>query len=41
MTEQALKPGFEIHDHAEVLARVSPTRLTDLTRRATDAILPV
>ncbi|MDO8322238.1 MAG: hypothetical protein Q7U11_19740 [Phenylobacterium sp.] len=41
MTEQALKPGFEIHGDAEVLARVSPAHPTDLTRRATDAILPV
>lgn len=29
--------GFEIHGDAEVFARVSPTDLTDLTRRATGA----
>ena len=37
MTEQALRPGFEILGDAEVLARVSPADLTVLTRRATDA----
>ncbi|MES2724185.1 MAG: GNAT family N-acetyltransferase [Pseudomonadota bacterium] len=37
MTDQALRPGFEIHGDAAVLARASPADLTDLTCRATDA----